>query len=146
MAVLDAPAGEANLDGGISLVVVVAVGDEEEIRRCTEPEAVEADGDCGGKRNAFEEDFARVEFPVAVGIFEDDDAAVTRVGEACPAVFEVAVFGDPEAPAVVPAKRHGLRDHRLGGGELRLEARGHGHFRGGLFAREEYRLLALGLG
>ena len=58
VAVLDAPAGEADLDPGIGAVVAVAIRDEEEIRRSAEPEAVETDGDSGGKRDALEEDLA----------------------------------------------------------------------------------------
>ena len=146
MAVLDAPAGETNLDGGVSLVVAVLVRDEEEIRRRAEPETVEAHRDGRGKRDAFDEDLAGVEFPVAVGVFEDDDAAVAVVGEAGLAGFVVAIFRDPHAPAVVPAKGHRLGDHRFGGGEFRFEASGDGHFGGGLFAGEEGRLEALGLG
>ena len=146
MAVLDAPAGETNLDGGVGLVVAVLVRDEEEVRRRAEPEAVETHRDGGGKRDALDEDLAGVEFPVAVGVFENDDAAVAVVSEAGLAGFVVAIFRDPHAPAVVPAKGHRLGDHGFGGGEFCFEAGGDGHFGGGLFAGEEGGPQALGLG
>ena len=68
------------------------------------------------------------------------------VGEAGAARLVVAIFGDPETAAVVPAKRHRLRDHGLGGGEFHLEAVGDRHFFDGLLAGERGRLQALGLG
>ena len=143
MAVLDAPAGEADLDGVVGLVVVVAVGDEEKIGRRAEPESVEADGDGGGERDFVEEDGALIHLPVAVGVFEDDDAAVAGAGKAGAAGFVVAVLGDPETAAVVPAERNGLSDHGLGGGEFDLEAGGGRHLGDGLFAGEENGFFAL---
>ena len=99
--------------------------------------------DGGGEGDFIEEEFSRIHLPVAVGVLEDDDAAVAGTGEAGAAGFVVAVFGDPEAPAVVPAKGDGLGDHGLGGGEFHLEAGGGGHLGDGLFASEENRPFAL---
>lgn len=125
---------------------MIFIGHEKQIGRGAEPEAIEAHGDGGGERNAFDEDFAGVEFSVAVSIFEDDDTTVTLVGKACLARFIVAIFGDPHPSAIVPAKRHGLCDQRFAGSEFRLEASRDGHLGRGLFAGEKDGLLALGFG
>ena len=92
MAVLNTPAGEADLNSGIGAVVAVAIGDKEKIWRGSEPETVEADGEGGRERDAFEEDFARIEDAVAVGVFEDEDATVAVIGEAGLAGFVVEPY------------------------------------------------------
>jgi hypothetical protein len=61
-------------------------------------------------------------------------------------VLVVAIFGDPQAAAVVPAEGHRLSEQGLGGGEFCLEAGRDGHLGGGLFAGEEGGGFALGLG
>jgi len=127
VAVLDAPAGKADLNVRIGAVVVVAVGYEQQVGRRAEPQAVEAHRDGRGEGNALEEDLPGVEFTVPVGILENHDAAVARTGEAGLAVLVVAVFRDPHPAAVIPAERHRLRDHRLGGREFHLKSVGHRH-------------------
>ena len=83
VAIGDAPAGEAHFDvGHVGLVVAVAVGDEQQIRRRAEEQAIESDGDRRGKRDALEEDLAAVGDAVAVGVFENQDAAVAGIREA----------------------------------------------------------------
>jgi len=116
--------GEPDLEGSVGFVVVILVGHEEQVGRRAEPESIEPDRNAGGKGNAFEEDVAGVELPVAIRIFQDEDAAVAIGGETGPARFIVPIFRDPKAAAIVPAKRHRLGDHRLHGGEFRLKSSG----------------------
>jgi len=95
MAILDAPAREPHFQRAIGFIVVILVGHEEQIRRCAEPQSIKAHGDGRRKRNAFEEDLACVELPIAIRVFEDQDAAVAIGGETCAACFIVAIFLRP---------------------------------------------------
>ena len=114
--VADAPAGQAHLDViNIGLVVLVAIRDEQQIRRRAEPQTVEPHRHGGRKRNALEKHRALVGNAVTVSVFQNQDATVARGGEAAAARFVVTVFGHPHAALVVPAKRHRLGDHRLVG-------------------------------
>ena len=146
MTILNAPSCEPHLKRTISFIVVVLVGHEEQIRRCAEPQPIKAHGDGRRKRNALEEDLARVELPVAIRVFEDQNAAVAIGGKTCAACFIVTVFRDPKPPAIIPAKCHRLCDHRFHGGELRLETLRHGHLRDGLLSREKPSGFAFRLG
>ena len=60
----------------------------------------------------------RIGDAVAVGVLENQDAAVAGVREPAHARLVVAVLGDPQPSAVVPAERHRLRDHRLGSAQV----------------------------
>ena len=51
------------------------------------------------------------------------------VGEALRPGLVVEVLRHPEPPAIVPAERHRLRDHRLGGPGIDLVAGDDGHLR-----------------
>ena len=127
MTILNAPAAQAYFGRPVGFVVTILVGYEEKIRRCAKPEAAKADRDGARKRDVFEKDAALVKFPVAIRIFKDEDAAAAIGRETLATCFIVAVFRNPETAAVIPAKCVGLRDHRLDGGELHLEAGVHGH-------------------
>ena len=77
VAIPDSPAGQADLDIlDIGLVIAVAVGNVEQVRRRAEPEAVKADRYRRREGDALEEDLAGVEHPIGVGVLEDQDAAV----------------------------------------------------------------------
>ena len=104
-------AGESGGDGLdfiVGYVVVILVGGEEKIGRGAEPEAV--------------------------GVCEDDDAAVAIVREALAAGFVVTIFGDHETTAMIPAERHRRCDRGFGGGEYYLEAGGDAHLGDGFAA------------
>ena len=137
MAILNPPSGEANFEGSVGFVITILVGHEEQIGWRAEPESVEPDRNGGGKGNAFEEDLPRVELPISIGVFENQDAAVAIGGETGPARFIIPIFRDPETAAIIPAERHRLGDHRLHRGELRLKTFRHGHLGKGLFASEK---------
>ncbi len=136
----DAPAGQPHLDvRHVGLVVAVAIGDEQQVRRRPEEQPIEPHGDRRRKRNALEEHLAAVGHAVAVRVLENDDAAVAGVGEALRAGLVVAVLGHPQPPAVVPAEGHRLRHHRLAGPGVDLVAGNGRHVRRGLLRREERR-------
>ena len=123
MSVADAPAGETHLDVvHLGLIVAVAIRDEQQVGWGAEPQPIEAHRDRRRERDVLQEHLAGVGDAVAVGVLEDQDAAVTMVGEALPAGLIVAVLGDPHPAAVVPAKRHRLGHHRLAGEGVDLEA------------------------
>jgi hypothetical protein len=69
------------------LVVGVFVGNEEEIRRGTDPDAAEAEFQAADEVEAFVEDGAFVERAVEVGVFEDEDAVAAFVAFGSAGVF-----------------------------------------------------------
>ena len=136
--IADAPAGQAHFDvGHVGLVVAVAIRHEQQVGRRADEDAVEADGERRRKDDAFHEDLAAVGDAVAVGVFEDQDAAVAGVRESAAARLVVEVLRHPEPPAIVPAERHRLLDHRLGGPRVDRVAGDHRHRRRRLIGREE---------
>ncbi len=146
MTILNAPTGKSHFERAIGFVVLILVRHEEQIRRRAEPQSFKAHRNGRRKGNAIEEDLPRVELPVAIRVFEDQDAAVAIGGEARAACFIVTVFSNPKPPAIIPAERHRLRDHRLHRSKLRLETLRHGHFRHRLFPGKKSRLFAFRLG
>ena len=147
MAIADAPAGQAHLDVvHVRTIVAIAIRDKEQVGRRAEPEAIKADRDGGGEGDALGEDFLLIRDTVPIGVLEDDDAAVARVGKPTLAALVVAVFGDPETSLVIPAEGHWLGDHRLCGKGIHLEAIAHGHGVDGLSGIEEFRLPSFLLG
>jgi hypothetical protein len=70
--VLPRPAVEEDLRVAVGLVVVVLVGDEQQVRRRADPNPAEADFDAADEVELLREDRALVVLPVAVGVFEDD--------------------------------------------------------------------------
>ena len=138
MTIADTPSGQAHFNViHLGFVVTIAVGYEEEVGRSAEPEPVETHRDTGGKGDLFGEDGALVCNAITVRVLKDQDAAVTGVGKASLAGFVVAVFSDPKAAVIVPAKGHRLRDHRFAGIEVRLETILGGHRLQGILGCEE---------
>lgn len=136
--IANAPAGQAYFDGArVDSVVAVGVGEKQQIRRGAQPETVEADGDTGGKRNAFGKHFAGVHGAVAVGVLENQDATVAGIGEALATPLIVAILRDPQSPAVVSAERHGLGDHGLRCVHVHRKAIAEGHRLNGFVRRQE---------
>src|SRR5205085_297058 len=89
----------------VGFVVLVFVGDEEEVGRGDDPYAAEADFETGNVIELVVEDGAFVEMAVAVGIFEYDDA----VGFAVWRPFGIGeIFSDPDAAFVVEGEADGL--------------------------------------
>ena len=77
--------GQAHFDvGHVRLVVAVAIRHEQQVRRRADEHAVEADGERGRKDDALHEHLAAVGDAVAIGVFEDQDAAVAGVRESLP--------------------------------------------------------------
>ena len=147
VAVADPPAGQAHLDVlDIGLVIAIVVRHEQQVRWCAEPQPTHPHRDPGREGDALEEHFARVGDTVVVAVLEDQDAAVTGVGESAAPGFVVAVLRDPHAAAIIPAECHRLRDHRLVGEGVDLEAVLQRHRGDGLLRGEEFRLAPLLLG
>src|SRR5437899_3216510 len=97
--VLVAPAVEDDLRRAGGLVLALLDGDEQQLRRLSDPDAAEADFQPADEVEPLAEDGALVELAVAVGVLEDQDAVTgLRLG-----LFDwVGVgLGDPEPAAVV---------------------------------------------
>ena len=121
--VADSPAGQADLDIlDIGLVIAVAVGNVEQVRRRAEPETIKTYRYRRREGDALEEDLTGIEHPIFVGVLQDQDAAVARVREPASPGLVVTILRDPHPPPRIPAEGHGLGDHRLGGKDIHLEA------------------------
>src|SRR5205807_8733551 len=94
------PAVENDLRRTVGHVVAVAVGDEEQVRRGTDPDAAEAELDAGDVGDLVMEDFASIKMAVAVFVLEDKDAILARFAVSLPLGIGV-VLRDPEPAAVV---------------------------------------------
>src|SRR5690606_22722108 len=96
VAIAYAPACEPDLKIiHVCLVVLVPVGDKDEVGRGAEEEAVETHGDRRRKSDSLQEYLAGVGFPVAVHVFENEDAAFSGVRKSFSARFVVFVLCDP---------------------------------------------------
>ena len=128
VAVTDPPARQADLDIlDIGLVIPVAVGNVEQVRRRAEPETVKPYRHRRREGDAFEEDLASIEHTVPIGILQDQDAAVARVREPAPAALVITILGEPHSPTRIPAEGHRLGDHRLRREDIDLKAVLHLH-------------------
>ena len=82
VAIADAPSGQAHFDvRHVGLVVAIAIGHEQQVGRRADEDAVEADGQRRREDDPFHEDLAAVGDAVAVGVFQDQDAAVAGIRE-----------------------------------------------------------------
>ena len=136
--VLKAPAVEEDLRRTVGDVVVIFVGNEEQVRRRTGPHATEADLNAADEIQVFREDFFRGKRAVALRVLENQDAVFAlALGLA---VRITKRLRDPDASALVEAKRDRLREVGLGGDEFGLEAgdelhAGNEFLRGGVLHR-----------
>ena len=118
--VLVTPAVEQHLGRAVGFVIVVAVGNEEQLGRGADPDAAEADLDATDEIEALRENLLRFEDAVAIGVLEDEDAVLALAGGL---FVRVAVgFRDPDAAAVVEREGDRLVDVGFGRDEFRLEA------------------------
>src|SRR5207253_9197814 len=95
-------------------MVAAAVGNEEQVRRGTDPDAAKADFQSGDVGKPVVEDLARVEMAVAVGVFENEDAVVARSAVGLPVRIGQAL-GDPEPATIVKREADGLHHGALAG-------------------------------
>src|SRR5262245_25132918 len=137
---LEVPAVEEDLDRAVGDVVVVAVGQEEEVGDRGQPDAAVAPGDARDVRELVGEDLLRVELPVTVGVLVDHDAVASLLAGLHPFGIGEAL-DDPEPAPIVERESHGLDDVGLAGEEGDLESFGDGHL-----PRRFFRLERSGLG
>lgn len=118
--VLVAEAIEQDLRFAVRFVVAIFVGDEEEVRSRTDPDAAETDFEPADEIQAFGEDFAGFKFTVAIGVFENDELI-----EPLPfgLADRIAVgFGHPDAAALIESHGDRLMDVGFGDDGLGFEA------------------------
>lgn len=116
---------EKDLRLGVRDVVAVCIGDEHKVGCGADPYTAEAYFESTDKVKAFDELFSRVEDPVLVGVFKDDDLieALAFGGS-----FGVGVgFCDPETTFMVEGHCDGLVDFGFTCSELDVEAFGNRH-------------------
>ncbi len=134
MSILLSPAVEQDLRRPVGAVVAVRVGDEQQLRSGTDPDAAESDGQSADEVEVIGEDRAFVEPAVVIGVFEDEDA-VSGLGVWHPARVGIRL-GDPDPAPVVDCHRDRLNDVGLAGKEGHLEAGWDGHRPRGLLGTE----------
>src|SRR5439155_15273434 len=131
----EAPAVEHDFGRAVRNVVVIAIGNKNQLRREAEPDPAEADRDAGKIASFVPENPARIEMPIAVVVFENQDAVPAagsvrlphRIGE---------TLDDPEPTAFVGGHRDRLNHIRFAGKERDMKTLGHGHALSGLDERE----------
>src|SRR5438552_10987532 len=91
--------------------IAVGNGDEHQIRRCPHPYSTEADLEAAHQIQSLHEHSAPIEFPIAIGIFKNEDAIL---GFAFFGANRIGVsLGNPEPPAMVDGEGDGLLHIRL---------------------------------
>jgi hypothetical protein len=114
------PAIKHDLRGSIRDVVVIAIGDEQEIRRRADPDAAEADFQSADEVQIFGKYFLGLKDAVAVAVLENQDAILALT-------FGLAVrithrLRDPDAAARVEGEGNRLVQVGFRGEQLGLEA------------------------
>ena len=131
----DGEAIEDDLGIGVGDVVVICVGDEEELGRAHEPDAVFSDFDRGEHLEIVGEDLAGLCFAVVIFVFENNDAVAEFQVESFSAFGVGEILGDPHTAFVIPGHGDGVLDIGLGGKDGGFESfgelEGSGGFLGG---------------
>ena len=125
MGVLPSPAVEQHAGFTVRHIVAVGVGDEEQFGRGPHPHAAEADLETADEVQPLLEDRSLVEHMVAIGVFEDENPVLRRLGSH-PSRIGIGL-GHPEPAAVVEAHGDRLADVGLRGQQLHHEAGRHRH-------------------
>lgn len=130
MGILVAETVEENLRLTVGFVVAIFIRDKEEVGRSADPDAAEADFESADEIQAFGEDFAGLEFSVAIGVFEDDELIE-------PLPFRLADgigvgFRDPDTAAFVESHGDRLMDVGFTDDGFGFEAGGKIHLREGM--------------
>jgi len=123
---LETPAVEQDFGRAVRNVVVIAVGNENQLRRGAEPDAAETERDAGKIAALIEEDVPGVEATVAIAVFENDHAVVAGKAVGLP-IRVRQTLDHPKAPAIVGGHRDRLNHVRFAGEECYLEAVRDGH-------------------
>ena len=119
--ILKPPTIKQHLRRPVGHVVVIFIGNEEQIRRSADPDAAESNLESAHKIQFVRKHFLRLEHAVTVLVLEDHDTVL-------PLPFPLAVrisigLGYPESAALVDGHRHGLVKIGLCGDEFGLEPR-----------------------
>ena len=132
--VVVSPAVQQDLWRAVGHVVAVGIGNEQEVRRRTDPHPTEANLQRTDEVEALAKHRPLVEGIVAVGVFEDQDPVAGFFGRH-PHGIGVGL-GHPQAATVVEGHRNRLPHLGLGGEQLHGEAWRHGHRLGGILGRQ----------
>ena len=139
-----APAVEQDLRRAVGLVVAVAIGHEQQIRRGADPHAAEAEFDSAHEVQPLQKHLGLFEPAVAVGILENQDAVfaltlgrANRIGIS---------LGHPQPAAIVHGHRDRLHHVRLAGQQRDFETFGHDHLACRFLGRQARERIFIGLG
>ena len=113
--VVDAPARH-DRRADIGLVVAIRVLEEEELGRLRNNNPPVSEGEARRDVKAVSKHRELVGLTVTIGIFTDDNLIIAGT-VLRDAMRVVAGLGYPEATAIIPGKRNGLHDVRLGSKE-----------------------------
>lgn len=125
MRVLVGPAVEQDLRRTIGHQIAVAIGDEHQVRRGTDPHATEADLEPADQVELAREHRARLERAIVIAILEDHDVVGALVAGSAHWIGER--FGHPQSATIVDRQRDRLVHVGLGGDHVDLEARRYAH-------------------
>ena len=134
MRVLPPPAVEQHPGLTVGHVVAVGVGNEEQLRRRADPHPAEAHLETADEVQPLLKDRSLVEHMVAIGVFEDENPVLRRLGSDPPRIG--IGLGHPEPAPVVEAHGDRLAHVGLRGEELHGKARRHRHRPGRRFGGE----------
>ena len=122
---VDVPPRQGDHRRAVRHIVAVGIRDEEQVRQREHPHAAEARQHARHVAARVEENLPLHVAPRAIAVREDEDAVGRGVGDAVVLLGGGIgeVLDHPEPPTVIELHRDGLHDLRLGGEELRAEAR-----------------------
>ena len=120
----DGKAIEDDFGFAIGNIVLIAVGDEEELWRAHGPNPTASQFDTGEHLQLVGEDLAGVGLSVVVFVVKNDNAIAQFEIEAPPSLGIGVVFGDPHTAFVIPGHRDGILDFGLGCEDRHLKSFG----------------------
>ena len=126
--VVVSPAVEHHLRRPGGTILSLDDGDEQQIRRRSDPDAAEPHLNRAEEIQVFHEDLPLVESSVAVGVLEDENP-VSPLAFGCAHGIRMR-FSDPQPAAVVVGKRDGPHDIGLRRRQRHRKALGHASWRG----------------
>ena len=121
--VVHTPAGEEHLPH-VRLVIAAGILEEKRVGRLRDDDAAIREDDAGGNAQLVREHGEFIRASIAVGVLANLDPVAAFAG-LLQFVWIIESLRDPQATTFIPREADGLGHLRLGGEELRLEARSH---------------------
>jgi len=113
--VSDPPTSQQYLDVlFVGFVVIIFIGYEEQVGWRADKYSSVTNGNGRREWNALRENLFAIRHPILVGIFQNQDTAVTGIGKPLYPGFIIPVLGDPHPAPVVPAEGNWLGNHGFG--------------------------------